>query len=273
MDTKQLARSRPRGWGVVGVCAALTLILAWVGPAGAYDRYNDGCQTCHGNFLDGTSPKGTIFPNNNKHTMHRSSSYMGTACNLCHKTGDGDNPWLWQSNGTANNPGVGCNGCHGENYGAPLGHKGAGLRAHHYLKGVNSCRGCHPSDPAPLPENVKPTYYGTADTKADDPCNAAPAYKENWSVGDTDGLDNDGDGRRDAADPNCKYRKGDLNCDTFINNFDIDPFVLALTNPAGYAQKFPDCEANLADMNGDGKVNNFDIDPFVACLTNPNKCP
>jgi len=43
--------------------------------------------------------------------------------------------------------------------------------------------------------------------------------------------------------------------------------VLALTDPAGYAQKFPNCDRMLADCNGDGVVDNFDIDPFVKLLT------
>jgi hypothetical protein len=60
---------------------------------------------------------------------------------------------------------------------------------------------------------------------------------------------------------------GDVNCDGVVNNFDIDPFVLALTNPSSYAAAFPDCDINNADVNADGAVNNFDIDPFVACLT------
>jgi hypothetical protein len=60
---------------------------------------------------------------------------------------------------------------------------------------------------------------------------------------------------------------GDLNCDGTIDAFDIDPFVLALTDPAGYAAQWPDCDATLADITGDGKVDAFDIDPFVALLT------
>ncbi|MGE0478849.1 MAG: beta strand repeat-containing protein [Phycisphaerae bacterium] len=60
---------------------------------------------------------------------------------------------------------------------------------------------------------------------------------------------------------------GDMNCDCALNNFDIDPFVLAITNPAAYAAAFPGCDVNLADINGDGRVDNFDIDPFVALLT------
>ena len=61
--------------------------------------------------------------------------------------------------------------------------------------------------------------------------------------------------------------QGDLNCDGSINSLDIDPFVLALTDPAGYAGSFPDCDAILADCNDDGSINSLDIDPFVDLLT------
>jgi len=59
---------------------------------------------------------------------------------------------------------------------------------------------------------------------------------------------------------------GDLNCDGAVNVFDIDPFVLALTDQAAYGAQFPYCDYMLADCNGDGSVNVFDIDPFVALL-------
>lgn len=59
---------------------------------------------------------------------------------------------------------------------------------------------------------------------------------------------------------------GDLNCDGNVNNFDIDPFVLALTDAATYTATYPDCDINNADINQDGAVNNFDIDWFVNCL-------
>ncbi len=62
------------------------------------------------------------------------------------------------------------------------------------------------------------------------------------------------------------FEPGDLNCDGALNVFDIDPFVLALTDPAGYATAYPACDSLLADMNGDGVVNAFDIDPFVEAL-------
>lgn len=60
---------------------------------------------------------------------------------------------------------------------------------------------------------------------------------------------------------------GDMNCDGVVNNFDIDPFVTALTNAAAYAAQFPGCNILNADANGDGLVNNFDIDPFVSMLS------
>lgn len=64
---------------------------------------------------------------------------------------------------------------------------------------------------------------------------------------------------------------GDLNCDGNVNNFDIDPFVLALANAESYHTLYPTCNIQNADVNGDGAVNNFDIDPFVQCLT--SGCP
>ena len=65
---------------------------------------------------------------------------------------------------------------------------------------------------------------------------------------------------------------GDMNCDGFVNNFDIDPFVLAILDPGTYAAAFPSCPTLNGDINGDQRVNNFDIDPFVECILNSG-CP
>lgn len=62
---------------------------------------------------------------------------------------------------------------------------------------------------------------------------------------------------------------GDLNCDHAVDFGDINPFVLALTNPAGYAQAFPNCRIENADINQDGRVDFGDINPFVRLLTGP----
>jgi hypothetical protein len=43
--------------------------------------------------------------------------------------------------------------------------------------------------------------------------------------------------------------------------------VLALSDPAGYANAYPDCNIGLADINGDGQVNFGDINPFIDLLT------
>ena len=63
---------------------------------------------------------------------------------------------------------------------------------------------------------------------------------------------------------------GDLNCDGYVNNFDIDPFVLVITSTPPYTDyysAYPGCDHMLADINQDGTVNNFDIDPFVDLIT------
>ena len=62
---------------------------------------------------------------------------------------------------------------------------------------------------------------------------------------------------------------GDVNCDGHLNNFDIDPFVELLVDPAGYHANHPSCPGeDIADVNGDGAFNMFDIDPFVDLLVN-----
>jgi hypothetical protein len=99
-------------------------------------------------------------------------------------------------------------------------------------------------------------------------CEQDPAIKGQWRGFGTDCADHDGDGIPDI----CVWTLGDLNCDGLLDAFDIDPFVLALVDPAGYAAAFPDCDRMLADVNCDGSVNAFDIDPFVQCLT-AGGCP
>lgn len=64
------------------------------------------------------------------------------------------------------------------------------------------------------------------------------------------------------------YVLGDVNGDGVVNNLDIAPFVLGLTNPAAFETQFPYVTLGIAgDVNNDGAVNNLDIAPFVALLT------
>lgn len=59
---------------------------------------------------------------------------------------------------------------------------------------------------------------------------------------------------------------GDLNCDGVVDILDINPFILALGNPAAYRAAHPDCNILYADMNHDGSVNVLDINPFISRL-------
>lgn len=60
--------------------------------------------------------------------------------------------------------------------------------------------------------------------------------------------------------------RGDTNCDGMIDFMDINPFVLALTDPIGYLQQHPDCSLLSADINRDGKVDFRDINAFVELI-------
>ncbi len=60
---------------------------------------------------------------------------------------------------------------------------------------------------------------------------------------------------------------GDMNCDGAINFFDIEAFVLAVTDGPAYEAAYPDCYLLSADCNGDGAVDFFDIDAFVELVT------
>jgi hypothetical protein len=65
---------------------------------------------------------------------------------------------------------------------------------------------------------------------------------------------------------------GDTNCDGDVGFGDINPFVLALTDPAQYQQLYPSCYLLNGDINQDGVVGLADINPFVNCLVTGN-CP
>jgi hypothetical protein len=175
---------------------SLLTLAATCTTSPAYETYtgdaDGGCIDCHGDFDSSTSPKGTIFPSNSKHEMHRDSASMNTDCHLCHTAPSRTPVYLGSSDGTPNNTGLGCSGCH----------LGPGLREHHYNNGQTLCYNCHTRVAAP-PESVNPPYYGTVDTRAKNPGNPVPVANtnENWSIGDFLGLDNDGNNLYDARDP------------------------------------------------------------------------
>jgi hypothetical protein len=177
--------------------------------AHAYPTYDDGagngCVQCHDGFQGGNGPL---------HFQHRTQLGV-TTCNLCHPAGGGSTPvrTYWSGPGG----GFGCAGCHGQNYGETSPNSGLmkasayGLREVHVSKGVTACgsSGCHQpgalGHPDPLParlgENVAPPYYDPIFSSLVDSCSSAD---EDMPLdADSVGLDNDGDGLVDSADPDC----------------------------------------------------------------------
>lgn len=66
--------------------------------------------------------------------------------------------------------------------------------------------------------------------------------------------------------------RGDSNCDTRMNNFDIECFVVAVSDGSdswsGVCGQSGCSFVCVNDINGDNRVNSFDIDAFVDCLAN-----
>lgn len=63
--------------------------------------------------------------------------------------------------------------------------------------------------------------------------------------------------------PEVGHVAGDMDCDGDVDFEDINPFVIALGNEAGYNQQFPNCFWIHGDCNNDWDVNFDDINPFV----------
>jgi hypothetical protein len=181
--------SAKRGWKGVSWVLVVAIGLLLPGVTASYERWTDGCDSCHGGFRSSgyvSAGTGVAWPDT-LHNVHRSQSWMATDCNLCHLGGGYDHT-LSSSNGTGSTPGHGCLGCHGASrVGGPP--TGDGLRRHHVESGAAACTtSCHPSA-APAREGVAPPYYGSPDTAVAEPCNT-PLGLEDWN-GDGQGLDLD----------------------------------------------------------------------------------
>lgn len=62
---------------------------------------------------------------------------------------------------------------------------------------------------------------------------------------------------------------GDMNCDCATDVLDVDAFVTAALDAAGYALAHPGCDIQQADLNGDLAIDGLDVANFVALLTAP----
>ena len=149
------------------------------------------------------------------HDIHRHimvDKLSRSRCNVCHLE-SGRYPVLLNSSATSDLGAISCMGCHGRDEDAGndsiSGGLGAGLRQHHTNAGVMDCKTCHEdADPAnytPVGENVLPPYYFKPDpefpNKPTDPCNQ---LGEEDYAGIREGLDNDGDGKYDMSDRDCR---------------------------------------------------------------------
>src|SRR5512143_782290 len=202
------------GCALIGALALIAL-ATWAPRAAAYPSYDDGtghgCVECHNN----SSEDGGFTGGNagGLHILHL-TTFGITSCALCHSnSAGGSKPVLTYYSGD----GYGCAGCHGRDQGETSIHSGKpkstayGLRLVHAAAGVTVCASCHfpgstiTGDPKPapavLPETVPPPYYLLSNNNLTDPCSAAQEGFEG-----TVGLDNDGNGLRDANDPACKAR-------------------------------------------------------------------
>ena len=190
--------------------AALLCVMLWAPNAHAYQSYDNGsgsgCVSCHNGFKGGNGPL---------HFQHRTRLGV-TTCNLCHPNDGGSTPVLTYWSGPGG--GLGCAGCHGQDYGETSPNSGQpkatayGLRQFHVNQGVTSCgtSGCHKpgtlGHPDPFPmlygEHVAPPYYNPAFSNLTDPCSSS---QEDMPFDlDSVGLDNDGNGVADyPADSDC----------------------------------------------------------------------
>jgi hypothetical protein len=190
---------------------ALVAVALWAPNAQAYPMYDDpgssnDCHSCHSGFSGGGG--------NSLHANH-TANFGVTSCNLCHPSGGGSKPVRTYTSGTGG--GLGCAGCHGQDFGETSPNSGQpkstayGLRLFHVAQGVTSCGtgGCHQpgslghANPFPLPlgEAIAPTYYSLANNNLGSPCSSG---QEDLPFDlDSVGLDNDGDGFVDLADADC----------------------------------------------------------------------
>ena len=184
----------------------LLLTLACYGTAWAYDDYS-GCESCHGSFNSG------VYESNHDGTSWGTSLMSAhdewvPNCNACHQSSGFSEVLLNQSSdATFNKSCVGCHGrdedvtgsCVGDDSPVECG-SGAGLRrTHETMVGSGTCSGCHAGDIAPVGENIQPYNYSLQASTIADACDADGSESQFGLTG----LDNDGDGQRDADDGDC----------------------------------------------------------------------
>ncbi len=209
---------QPTSWAAAHVTPLFVLLVTFavmmtgVSEALAYEDYS-GCENCHLSFTENPyiSLSDGADWGNSLHDVHR-NGMLNRDCDVCHTSGGRSPVFLGSSNGGEGLSAISCAGCHGRDQ--DMGNdsisagRGAGLRQHHV--GSATCAGstCHTDQTGytPVGENVLPNYYANPATTEHpfiptDSCNLNG--EEGAFAGTLLGLDNDGDGIYDAADPDC----------------------------------------------------------------------
>lgn len=66
----------------------------------------------------------------------------------------------------------------------------------------------------------------------------------------------------------------DMNCDGVVDGQDLEPFLLAMDDPAAYQAAYPDCAISQADADCDGDVDTADLDRLFCLIDGlPDCCP
>ncbi|MFI5395271.1 MAG: hypothetical protein ACHQ9S_07025 [Candidatus Binatia bacterium] len=244
--------------------AVASMALAiWAARSEAYVTYSQNrdatnCAACHGGFQAPnyvSSHNGTPWRTD---LMTGHSNMVGSGgCGTCHQSLSVLFPVsIGTSAGAEGLSPTSCVGCHGRDQDA--GHdgafpgRGAGLRQHHFRAGVQICSPCHadanPADYTPVGENIKPANYFTPDAahlnKPTDPCNANGSESKFGPAG----LDNDGNGIYDLADPACAPAVTPTS--TATATLTLAPTATATPPPTATATPVP-C---VGDCGGDGHV-------------------
>jgi len=206
---------------LAALSTSVILLTFFAPPAAAYEKYDGGCgnSTCHGEFDSGnyTSNKDGTSWGKDLMAGHEDFITGGGRCDVCHSGKDKSTVNLSFSDDTERPQG--CVGCHGrvddesgvcafgaEDLDGEHCGSAAGLRNVHNTAGVTSCFACHSNDSGAVlvGEDILPFNYGLACIGLSSPCVAENQF------GPT-GLDNDGDGAIDAADPDCSKPIADAN--------------------------------------------------------------
>jgi hypothetical protein len=64
----------------------------------------------------------------------------------------------------------------------------------------------------------------------------------------------------------------DLNCDGVVDAMDEEPFALAMSDPAAYAQAYPNCDIDQADTDCDGDIDFDDFDRLLCLISGQEGC-